>query len=118
MQQHGPDRTRVAADTDAAKVLDVHDHELDFWSNLRNELASGAQWIDRAVVLAYAAATGLVVVGFTLLSEAVSAGFEALRQRGEISLWLQLLWTPALTVALLWWTRRFVPGAQPRCGGR
>jgi H+/Cl- antiporter ClcA len=22
-----------------------------------------------------------------------------------------LAWTPALTVALLWWTRRFVPGA-------
>jgi H+/Cl- antiporter ClcA len=24
----------------------------------------------------------------------------------------RLLWTPALTVALLWWTRRFVPGAM------
>ena len=90
----------------------MHDHEPDFWSNLRRELASGTQWIDRAVVLAYAAGTGLVVVAFTLLSEAASAGFEQLRQWGEIGLLLPLLWTPALTVALLWWTRRFVPGAQ------
>jgi H+/Cl- antiporter ClcA len=87
-------------------------HQPDFWSNLRKELSSGAQWIDRAVVLAYAAATGLVVVGFTLLSEAASAGFEGLHRWGEFGPWLPLLWTPALTVALLWWTRRFVPGAQ------
>lgn len=90
----------------------MHDHEPDFWKNLRSELASGAQWNDRAVVLAYAAATGLVVVGFTLLSEAASEGFQALRHWGDIGPWLPLLWTPALTVGLLWWTRRFVPGAQ------
>lgn len=88
------------------------DHQPDFWSNLRNELSSGTQWIDRAVVLAYAAATGLVVVAFTLLAEAASAGFEGLRGWGEFGPWLPLLWTPALTVALLWWTRRFAPGAQ------
>jgi H+/Cl- antiporter ClcA len=90
----------------------MHDHEPDFWKNLRNEVASRAQWFDRAVVLAYAAATGLVVVGFTLLAEAASEGFEALSHWGEFGPWLPLLWTPALTVGLLWWTRRFVPGAQ------
>jgi H+/Cl- antiporter ClcA len=87
-------------------------HEPDFWKSLRAELASGAQWIDRAVVLVYAAATGLVVVGFTLLTEAAAEGFEMLRHAGEWGRWLPLLWTPALTVVLLWWTRRFVPGAQ------
>jgi H+/Cl- antiporter ClcA len=90
----------------------MHDHEPDFWRNLRSELASGAQWIDRAVVLAYAAATGLVVVGFTLLADAASRGFESLRQAGSWGPWLTLVWTPALTVALLWWARRFAPGAQ------
>lgn len=90
----------------------MHDHEPDFWRNLRNELASGAQWIDRAVVLAYAAATGLVVVGFTLLAEAASHGFEQLRSWGEYGTWFTLAWTPALTVALLWWARRFAPGTQ------
>lgn len=90
----------------------MHDHEPDFWKNLRNEVASGAQWIDRAVVLAYAAATGLVVVGFTLLAEAASEGFQALRHWSAFGPWLPLLWTPALTVVLLWWTRRFAPGAQ------
>lgn len=90
----------------------MHDHEPDFWRNLRNELACGTPWIDRAVVLAYAAATGLVVVGFTLLAEAAGEGFHMLRHWGGYGLWLPLLWTPVLTVALLWWTRRFVPGAQ------
>jgi len=90
----------------------MHDHEPDFWRNLRAELAAGPQWIDRAVVLAYAAATGLVVVAFTLLSEAASDGFTRLREWGDAGVWLTLVWTPVLTVGLLWWTRRFVPGAM------
>ncbi|MCW5657386.1 MAG: chloride channel protein [Burkholderiaceae bacterium] len=85
--------------------------ETDLWRNLRAELASGAHWVDRAVVLAYAVATGLVVVGFTELSEAASAAFARLRSSGAIGPWLPLLWTPLLTVVLLWWTRRFAAGA-------
>jgi H+/Cl- antiporter ClcA len=89
----------------------MHDHEPDFWRNLRSELAGGQHWVDRAVVLAYAAIAGLVVVGFTLLADAASEAFEHLRHLGEFGAWLPLAWTPALTVALLWWTRRYVPGA-------
>ena len=84
----------------------------DFWRNVRNEMAAGRQWRDRAVVLAYAAITGLVVVGFTLLAEAAGAGFEAVHRVAIVGPWLPLLWTPAITVAVLWWTRRFAPGAQ------
>ena len=40
----------------------MHDHEPDFWRNLRSEVSSSGPWIDRAVVLVYAAVTGLVVV--------------------------------------------------------
>jgi H+/Cl- antiporter ClcA len=83
-----------------------------FWRNLREELASGHHWIDRAVVLVYAVLTGLVVVGFTLLSEAASHGFEQLRALGKPGPWLTLVWTPALTVGVLWWTQRFVPAAM------
>ncbi len=84
----------------------------DFWRNLRNEFATGRPWLDRAVVLTYAVLTGLVVVGFTLLAEVGGRGFEVLRGLGAAGPWLTLVWTPALAVALLWWTRRFVPGAQ------
>ena len=89
----------------------MHDHEPDFWQNLRRELASGRQWIDRAVVLGYAVATGLLVVGFTLLSEQAISAFQRVREWGGHGGWITLLWTPALTVAVLWWTRRFVPAA-------
>ncbi len=89
----------------------VRDVEPGFWHNLRDELGAGRQWVDRAVVLAYAALTGAVVVGFTLLAEAASHAFEALRGAAAWAPYAALLWTPALTVGLLWWTRRFVPGA-------
>jgi H+/Cl- antiporter ClcA len=89
----------------------AHGVEPEFWRSLGREFATGRQWLDRAVVLSYAAATGLVVVGFTLLAEAASHGFEQLRTTGTWGVWLMLAWTPALTVTLLWWTRRFAPGA-------
>jgi H+/Cl- antiporter ClcA len=90
----------------------VRDVEPDFWVNLRDELSAGRQWIDRGVVLAYAAATGLIVVGFTFLSEAATHAFSMLERAGDHGRYLALLWTPMLTVALLWWTRRYVPGAM------
>lgn len=92
-----------------AAVRDLHH---DFWRNLRRELAAGRQWRDRAIVLVYAVITGLVVVGFTLLAEAASTWFARLAGVESVGRWLPLAWTPALTVVLLWWTRRFAPGAE------
>ncbi len=95
----------------------LHAIEPAFWHNLGREFREGQRWLDRAVVLAFAVATGLVVVGFTLLAESASAAFAALIQSGPATPWgpagrfAPLLLTPALTVAVLWWTRRFVPGA-------
>ena len=85
--------------------------EPEVWRNLHQELLAGRQWFDRAVVLTYAAATGLVVVAFTLLAEAATHGFDRLLHRDDYGRFLSLLWTPALTVAVLWWTRRYAPGA-------
>lgn len=95
-----------------ASQAPAHATEPDFWRDLRDELLAGRQWVDRAVVLCYAAITGLVVVGFTLLAERASHGFTALTAVREVGPFLPLIWTPALTVALLWWTRRFAPGAM------
>lgn len=53
-----------------------------------------------------------VAVGYALLAEAASQGLQVLRHWNDIGPWLPLLWTPPVTVGLLCWTRRFVPGAQ------
>ena len=90
----------------------VRDVEPEFWRNLRAELLAGRQWIDRVVVLTWAALTGLIVVGFTFLAEAAIHGFRQVEQWGPYGRYLPLVWTPALTVALLWWTRRFAPGTS------
>jgi H+/Cl- antiporter ClcA len=86
----------------------------DAWTALREQFVAHALWLDRAVVMLFAALTGLAVVGFTLLAEAASHAHEQLRSApalGSWAPWFMLVWTPLLTVALLAWTRRFAPGA-------
>jgi H+/Cl- antiporter ClcA len=85
--------------------------EPDFWRNLRDELVLGRQWIDRAVVLGYAVITGLVVVAFTLLSELASHAHDSMRSSSVWASYGMLVWTPLLTVAVLWWGRRYAPAA-------
>ncbi len=80
----------------------------DFTQAVRQELVDWRSWRDRAVVLAYAVAAGLAVVGFTMLSELALEGFGALRGLHPL---LPLVWIPALTAALVWFTLRWVPGA-------
>lgn len=82
--------------------------EPDFLQNLQTELSNGRLWFDRAVVVVYAVVAGLLVVAFTLLSEWGFGVFEALYRYNP---WLILLWTPALTAAIVWLTRRDFPGA-------
>jgi len=81
--------------------------EPDFFQNIRTELSNGRMWLDRAVVLAYAIAAGLFVVGFTLLSEWTFGLFERLHHGNP---WLVLAWTPAWAAAIVWLTRRHFPG--------
>ncbi|MBL8326557.1 MAG: chloride channel protein [Rubrivivax sp.] len=78
---------------------------------LGSEFVARAAWFDRAVVLAFAVLTGLAVVGFTLLAEVASHAHASLRGEHPLGPYAALLWTPALTVAVLWLTRRFAPGA-------
>lgn len=80
----------------------------DFLHNLRQEMGDGRQWLDRAVVLAFAVLAGLVVVGFTWLADTAFGWFSALRAQAW---WAPLLWTPALTALVVWATRRWSPAA-------
>jgi H+/Cl- antiporter ClcA len=83
-------------------------HEPDFLQNLRSELSNWRLWRDRAIVLGYAAAAGLFVVGFTVAADWAFGRFEQLRHTAP---WAILLWTPLMTVGIVWVTRRWFPGA-------
>lgn len=85
--------------------------EPDIWGGVRAELSTWPLWWDRAIVLAYAVLTGLVVVAFTEVSELATSAFHALGRATPAGPWIALVWTPLLTVALVWWMRRFAPGA-------
>lgn len=86
--------------------------EPHFWQNLGREFSGVRHWADRVIVLTYAVATGAVVVAFTLLADAATTAHRHLASFSSWSVYLALVWTPALTVGVLWWTRRFAPGAQ------
>jgi len=80
----------------------------DFYRALKTEVFDGWRWLDRAIVLAYGALAGAVVVLFTLMINWASDFFNALTAR---ALWLPLIWTPLLTAGIVWLTRRYAPMA-------
>lgn len=84
------------------------DQDPDFFVNVQNELSDWRAWGDRAIVLGYAVLAGLGVVLFTMLAE---WAFEWFKHGYERAPWAVLVWTPALTVLVVWATRTFVPGA-------
>ncbi|MBK9245066.1 MAG: chloride channel protein [Burkholderiales bacterium] len=90
----------------------MNEQHRDPWQRVRNEVVDLRQWLDRGIVIAFAVATGLVVVGFTHLAEFASHTFLRLTDSGTIGRFAPLVWTPALAVALLWLTRRFAAGTQ------
>ena len=85
-----------------------HQHEPDILRNLRAELVDWRPWLDRAIVLAAAAAAGLLVVGFTLLTNHALALFERLWRHAP---WAIFVTGPLCVAAIVWVTRRFIPGA-------
>lgn len=73
----------------------------------RNELYDWQLWSGRALVLAFAAMAGLVVVVFTMMSEWALEHFEKLHIDHW---WAPLIWTPLCTAAIVWVTRQFFIG--------
>ena len=84
-------------------------HEPDFLQNLRTELGGIRHWLERGLVLGYAVLAGLFTVGFTVASD---WGAELFDEGRHAAWWAPLLWTPLLTTAIVWATRRFFPGAS------
>jgi H+/Cl- antiporter ClcA len=82
--------------------------EPDFLEHLRAELRGGRMWLDRAIVLGYAIAAGLFVVGFTFASDWVFGQFHRFYRAWP---WAVLLTTPLITAGIVWATLRFFPGA-------
>ena len=82
--------------------------EPDFFKNLRDEMGGGRQWLDRAIVIAYAVLAGLAVVLLTLLADLAIDLYNGLR---GAAWWAPLLWTPAVTALVVWAVRRWAPGA-------
>jgi H+/Cl- antiporter ClcA len=81
------------------------------WRSLASQLWLNHIWQDRVVVLCFAGLTGAVVIGFTYLAEAAIVTYRFVFPSGEPITWGTLIWTPLLTAGIVWWTRRFVPGA-------
>lgn len=79
-----------------------------FLTFARAQLVNGRTWITRAVVLAFAAAAGLAVVAFTWIGERALHAFTSLVAGHG---WAVLVWTPMLTAAIVWITRRLAPSA-------
>lgn len=75
---------------------------------LRAEFGDIELWQTRLVVLAFGALSGLIVVAFTWLGDRALACFHALQSWWQ---WAPLLWTPLVTAAIVWVTRRWAAGA-------
>ena len=83
-------------------------HEPNFFENVRAELSDLRVWLDRGIVLGYAVAAGLCVVGFTMAADWAFGRFSLLYVTYP---WAVLLWTPLLTAAIVYCTRRWFAGA-------
>ncbi|HBZ08230.1 MAG TPA: hypothetical protein DEP03_18335, partial [Massilia sp.] len=80
----------------------------DWRHAMRSEFSDWQLWWARAVMVALAVISGLVIVGFTALAEYTYDLFAQLHARWW---WSPLLWTPLVACAVVWCTRRFAPGA-------
>jgi H+/Cl- antiporter ClcA len=83
-------------------------HETRIDAAFRREFSDWRLWLARAIVIVVAAVAGLTVVGFTWLTERALASFVSIRAAWW---WAPLVWTPVSTAAIVWLTRRYVPGA-------
>lgn len=78
------------------------------YTAFRSELYDVHLWRGRAMFIAFAALAGLTVVCFTWMTEHALALFFGLH---AAYWWAPLIWTPLTAAAIVWLTRRYVPGA-------
>jgi H+/Cl- antiporter ClcA len=75
---------------------------------VRHDLSNWPLWAARAVVIGFAALSGLTVVALTWLTERAFSLFEQLH---SVAAWAPLLWTPLCTAGIVWAMRRYAMGA-------
>lgn len=88
---------------------DIPHVQPDVIASVRDDLTNWSAWLSRAVILIYAAAAGLCVVGFTRLSEVALNAFGTLYSHYH---WAPMLWTPAVCALVAWLTVRYFPGTS------
>jgi H+/Cl- antiporter ClcA len=88
--------------------LGLHRPQGPVIDSISQEIADWRVWWSRGVVIAFAVIAGLVVVGFTGLT---NLAFEAFGAMSAFGWWVPLLLSPAVAAAVVWLTRRFAPGA-------
>ncbi len=86
--------------------MQQHEHHLK--AGFEKELTDWRTWLTRTLVVLFAALSGLVVVGFTWMSEHAFDLFSGMR---TLAWWSPLLWTPLCAGVIVWLTRRHVAGA-------
>ncbi len=79
-----------------------------FLVTLKREFLNWRLWASRAIVLGYAALAGLTIVGLTKLSE---LAFNYFLHYQNQHWWFPVIWTPLLTILIVFLTRKLVPGA-------
>lgn len=72
-------------------------------------MANRRRWQAQVVVMVFAAIAGLSVVGLIWLSEQAIDLFMKLQ---SLWWWSSLIWTPAITAAVVWSCKRWYPGAE------
>jgi H+/Cl- antiporter ClcA len=85
----------------------MHQHP-HFLTAFKQEMVNWRMWLGRGMVLVFAAIAGLSIVAFTWLGERALMTFHLVHANWW---WAPLVWTPLSTAAIVWITRRFVPGA-------
>ena len=95
----------LSSDQLNSNTMRQHPH---IYSAFKNELRDAHLWRGRALFIAFAALAGLTVVCFTWLTEHSLALF--FKVQGS-HWWAPLIWTPLSAAAIVWITRRYVPGA-------
>lgn len=76
---------------------------------LARVIANRRRWQAQLVVMAFAALTGLAVVALVWLSEHAIELFRTIQAYGW---WVSLIWTPAITAAVVWLCRRWYAGIE------
>ena len=77
-------------------------------SHIRRQLTDPRRWLQRVLLMIFAAATGCAVVALNQLGEYALACFY---RASALAWWVPFVWMPAITLFCLWLTRRFAPGA-------